>query len=195
MAAAIHFLVTEDPRKLACGSSSGLSTSVQAEVTCKTCLKSIASHAMRAQLEALRQARARAEPPRTTSNRGFFSKIAGVSHSNDDGSSRQRIISRCRVGEPLTLKRDPTNPYDANAIRVHRKNGEQLGYLDRRVASQLARDLDNGTEIPCCISSLTGGGEYTRGVNIYLGEWSEPGVRLNTFTPSDSEQRLPELFL
>jgi HIRAN domain len=179
----VHFLAAEDPRKLACGSSGTNGTSDLAKVTCKTCLRSITSAARRAEREVRRKANA--PPQRTTISRAFHSKVAGVSHSNDDGGSRQLIISRCRVGELLTLTRDPTNPYDANAIRVYRGNGEQLGYLDRHVAAQLAPDMDSGINIPCCISDLTGGGEYTRGVNIYLGGWTAPAEPHRNTLPRD----------
>jgi hypothetical protein len=35
----------------------------------------------------------------------FHSKVAGVSYANNDGTERQTIIVRCRIGETLTLRR------------------------------------------------------------------------------------------
>jgi hypothetical protein len=58
----------------------------------------------------------------------FFEKIHGVTFNNDDGSSRQRVISRCKVGEELEIIPEPTNRFDRGAMKVCRKNGEQLGY-------------------------------------------------------------------
>jgi hypothetical protein len=58
----------------------------------------------------------------------FFAKVHGVSFKNDDGSSRQKIISRCNVGEELEIIPEPTNRHDHGAMKVCRKNGEQLGY-------------------------------------------------------------------
>jgi HIRAN domain len=58
----------------------------------------------------------------------FFAKVHGVSYKNDDGSSRQKIISRCKVGEELDIIPEPTNRHDPGAMKVCRKNGEQLGY-------------------------------------------------------------------
>jgi hypothetical protein len=58
----------------------------------------------------------------------FFAKVHGVSFKNDDGSSRQKIISRCKVGEELEIIPEPTNRHDHGAMKVCRKNGEQLGY-------------------------------------------------------------------
>jgi hypothetical protein len=58
----------------------------------------------------------------------FFAKVHGVSFKNDDGSSRQKIISRCKVGEELDIIPEPTNRHDRGTMKVCRKNGEQLGY-------------------------------------------------------------------
>jgi len=57
----------------------------------------------------------------------FFGHVAGESHRNADGSDRQSIIPRCRVGDLLVLEHEPDNPHDVNAIRVLRQNGEQIG--------------------------------------------------------------------
>ena len=48
-------------------------------------------------------------------------------------------------GSLLTLRRDPANEHDANAIAVHTRDGTQLGWVPRDVAPQIATDLDAGT--------------------------------------------------
>jgi hypothetical protein len=48
-------------------------------------------------------------------------------------------------GSPLRLRRDPSNEHDANAIAVLTAGGEQLGWVPRAVAEQLAPELDAGT--------------------------------------------------
>ena len=48
-------------------------------------------------------------------------------------------------GSPLTLRRDPANEHDANAIAVHTRHGAQLGWVPREVAAQIASELDAGT--------------------------------------------------
>jgi hypothetical protein len=70
--------------------------------------------------------------------RAFHTKVAGITHQNDDGSERQRIASQCRPGEPLVLIPDPDNPHDENAIRVCRAYGEQLGFLNSELAPKVA---------------------------------------------------------
>jgi HIRAN domain len=48
-------------------------------------------------------------------------------------------------GRPLELRRDLANPHDVNAIAVHgHGGGEQLGWVPREVAAELAPELDEG---------------------------------------------------
>ena len=41
------------------------------------------------------------------------------------------------MGDLLVLEPEPDNPRDINAIRVLRRNGEQIGYLEREFAGQV----------------------------------------------------------
>jgi hypothetical protein len=49
-------------------------------------------------------------------------------------------------GRPLTLRRDTDNPHDPNAIAVHAvgDGGQQVGWVPRELAAELAPDLDAG---------------------------------------------------
>jgi hypothetical protein len=48
-------------------------------------------------------------------------------------------------GSPLELRRDRGNPHDPNAIAVHeRHTGDQVGWVPREVAAELAPELDAG---------------------------------------------------
>jgi HIRAN domain len=47
-------------------------------------------------------------------------------------------------GRPLILRRDSDNPYDPNAIAVDGVGGEQLGWVPRELAAELAPELDAG---------------------------------------------------
>jgi hypothetical protein len=49
-----------------------------------------------------------------------------------------------RPGRPLTLRRDAGNAHDPNAIAVHAPGGEQVGWVPREVAAELAGRLDAG---------------------------------------------------
>ena len=48
-------------------------------------------------------------------------------------------------GERLELRRDRDNPHDENAIAVHPEGGgEQVGWVPRELAAELAPELDEG---------------------------------------------------
>jgi len=47
-------------------------------------------------------------------------------------------------GQPLVLRRDAGNPYDANAIAVEAVGGGQAGFVPRELAAEIAPDLDAG---------------------------------------------------
>jgi hypothetical protein len=47
-------------------------------------------------------------------------------------------------GRPLALRRDPGNEHDPNAIAVDLPGGEQVGWVPREIAAELAPELDAG---------------------------------------------------
>jgi HIRAN domain len=47
-------------------------------------------------------------------------------------------------GRSLELRRDPDNEHDPNAIAVHAAGGEQVGWVPRELAAELAPQLDAG---------------------------------------------------
>jgi hypothetical protein len=106
--------------------------------------------------------------------KSFFTKVAGVTFDNDDGSCRQRVIARCSVGENLTLVPDPGNRFDSSAVKVVRSNGEQLGFLPEHItrgrhSSGISWQMDRGDVLQCRLSSITGGGPgESLGVNIEI---------------------------
>ena len=77
-----------------------------------------------------------------TDNRVFYTQVHGILHENSDGSHRQRIIRKCRKGEELDLVPEPTNPYDAGAVKICRKDGQQLGHW--QADGRMAHDLSIG---------------------------------------------------
>ena len=42
------------------------------------------------------------------------------------------------LGEQVMIRREPTNPYDSNAIRVNNVQGDQIGHLPKNLAAKLA---------------------------------------------------------
>jgi hypothetical protein len=61
-----------------------------------------------------------------------------------------------KVGDALTLTREPDNPHDARAVRVDWR-GRKLGYVPRRENADVARLLDNGQPLAARISRLAEG--------------------------------------
>lgn len=109
----------------------------------------------------------------------FPAKVVGVTHRNDDRTSRQSAIKRLESLDSLDLVPETTNPYDPNAIRVmggyFAKNFEwidrQIGYLDSRLAGETTRAMKRGTRYLCFVLDVTGENEPHRGVNIALVRW------------------------
>ena len=58
-----------------------------------------------------------------------------------------------KVGDPLTLVREPDNPHDPKAIRVE-WHGEKLGYLPRAENRSVAEELDRGGRVEARIAAL-----------------------------------------
>jgi len=85
----------------------------------------------------------------------FFARVAGGRDHNADGSARQAIIRRCRVGELLTLVHEPDHPSDVNAIRVLRLNGEQLGYLEPAFAGEVVARRAKGANFHAAVAGIS----------------------------------------
>lgn len=94
----------------------------------------------------------------------FHTKLAGVTF---DG--RQDVAERLSPGVPLRLVRQPDNPHDANACALFDVHGEQVGYLNRRLAAVLAPAIDRGVVYDVEVTDVTGGDEgRSRGVNVLV---------------------------
>jgi len=91
-------------------------------------------------------------------------RVAGVTFNG-----RQSIVAQLCIGEQILLIREPTNYYDHNAIRVERKKGQQIGYLNRFLAANLVRFFDTHNEpVSANVQCLTGSRQngYSLGVVI-----------------------------
>jgi hypothetical protein len=63
------------------------------------------------------------------------------------------VVSQIRVGDTLTLQRDPTNPHDSNAIQVLWQ-GHMLGFVPRRENKAVARAMDRGQPLVARVVAL-----------------------------------------
>ena len=73
----------------------------------------------------------------------FCKHVVGINLKNPDGKSRQDIINCCHKTEELVLIPEPDNHHDPGAVKVCRKDGEQIGYLPAD-SGRMAHDLDKG---------------------------------------------------
>jgi len=114
--------------------------------------------------------------PVMPSIRYFFSKVAGVTENKRDGAWRELIVADCHSLEHLKLRPEPSNPADRNAIEVCRANGRQLGYLNAKLAAELAEKVKQGHSYTALVANVTGG-DHGRwwGCNILIFE-GEPGI-------------------
>src|SRR4030067_243129 len=71
----------------------------------------------------------------------IFTKVVGSNFNNEDGTSRQYYLSKCKEKEPLMLSHSPITQ-DHNAIIVYRLDHTQIGYLRRGIAAEIAPLLD-----------------------------------------------------
>ena len=104
----------------------------------------------------------------------FNSKVAGVSHRNDNGAERQNLIrTYARPGLILVLKREPGNRFspDGTAISVWLSSPNvQIGYINDEASHELAPILDGGGSVVASITRITGGthDKPTIGVNLRI---------------------------
>jgi hypothetical protein len=66
--------------------------------------------------------------------------VAGAGRHHADALAAEDV----RPGRPLELRRDPDNEHDPSAIAVHAPGGEQVGWVPREIAAELAPGLDAG---------------------------------------------------
>lgn len=89
----------------------------------------------------------------------FLTKVAGTSR-------RQHVAQTLRAGDRLTLRRDPSNQADPNAVMVLTPAGLQVGFLYRGRAAQICEQMDAGARYRCTVLNVTGHNHGTLGVNI-----------------------------
>ena len=84
--------------------------------------------------------------------------VAGAGHHHAEALQSEDV----GPGRPLALRRDPGNPHDPNAIAVHAvsggasqpvetADGEQVGWVPREVAAELAPELDAGRALSAVV--------------------------------------------
>lgn len=80
-------------------------------------------------------------------------KAVGVTFRNEDGSSRQELISKLDENAALFLVREPENQHDKNAIKVMTLFG-QVGYIGKDYAAILAEMMDGGRKFTATVAKV-----------------------------------------
>ncbi|NTW29058.1 MAG: single-stranded-DNA-specific exonuclease RecJ [Coriobacteriia bacterium] len=94
----------------------------------------------------------------------FHTKLAGVTFEG-----RQDVLGRVVPGIPLRLVRQPENQFDSNACALFDPHGDQVGFLNRRLAAALAATIDKGVGYDVEVTEVTGGEEgRSLGVNVLV---------------------------
>lgn len=96
----------------------------------------------------------------------LFTKIVGVRYYNGVATVNEHVI----------VRREASNPYDSNAIRVDNVQRAQIGHLPRTVVAKLAKYVDDGSVVLGGV--LVGNkGAYDCPVAIRLYGTSDPVAR------------------
>lgn len=84
------------------------------------------------------------------------SHLAGISHPNKNGRDRLRLARHLRVGTQLTLRLDPDNPADQDAVLVYRADDptQDLGYLYSYTARSVARKMRCGASFSAEVAGI-----------------------------------------
>jgi single-stranded-DNA-specific exonuclease len=115
----------------------------------------------------------------------FHTKLVGVTFEG-----RQDVVSRLGPGAPLRVVREPDNPHDGCACAVFHPLGDQVGFLNRRLAAVLAPVIDAGAGYDVAVTEITGGQDgESRGVNVLLTRHAGA----DEVPPEDRSRRRAEL--
>jgi len=95
-------------------------------------------------------------------------RLTGTQFYNPDNTSRRRLLKDCTPKTPISIAREPANPYDGNAVAVYESSGgHQIGYFPKKLARVVAPHIDAGTFE-----------EPQAKIEKMLGTPSEPGARI-----------------
>ena len=81
----------------------------------------------------------------------FDLAVAGTAYHGYAG-----VAGLLKAGERLVLRREPGNPFDANAVEILCADATKLGYVPRGAARGLAPLPDSGGEVEAVITGFLG---------------------------------------
>ena len=94
----------------------------------------------------------------------FDTFVAGTMHIEDES-----IIKELKSGEKLSLRMEPKNRFDENAVRVDDENGRKLVYVPEKDNYVFARLMDAGKMLIGRVTDIKAKTGYTQvSMAIYL---------------------------
>ena len=85
----------------------------------------------------------------------YIGDIAGLSHSRPD-------LSLLTPPTQLYLQPEPTNEYDARAIRVVHPAAGKCGYIPRECTESIHSAWTNGFDIECFVKAVIPGSRFDK---------------------------------
>lgn len=79
--------------------------------------------------------------------------------------SGEEIWRKLEPGRPLSLRREPKNPFDYDAVEIYHEN-EKLGYIPRPDSSVVAQLMDRGIDLAARISGIRENGRPNERVGV-----------------------------
>lgn len=90
-------------------------------------------------------------------------EVAGLSYRPKEAQERAEILMS---NESVYLEKEPTNPYDSNAIKVYSSDHVHLGYVPKYLCSELLEKMDDETII--AYVDYVKSGKYCPFVHLYM---------------------------
>lgn len=84
------------------------------------------------------------------------------------------IVDQLTIGQRLELEPEPTNQYDANAVKViEPESGEFIGYVAKVSNYETAQHLANGGAYACEVLSFLGTRKPDLGIRLFESDDAE----------------------
>lgn len=90
-------------------------------------------------------------------------EVAGLSYRPKEAQERAEILMS---NESVYLEKEPTNPYDSNAIKVYSSDHIHLGYVPKYLCSEILEKMDDDTVI--AYVDYVKSGRYCPFVHLYM---------------------------
>lgn len=104
--------------------------------------------------------------------------VVGLDHRNTDRtrSNRRYEALLCAPGDPVTLRPDPANPVDPQAVAVWSERDIQIGFLTAERAPLIGARIRAGQEVAAIFQGISARAAFIR-VRLGGGAPTLPDVR------------------